>query len=202
MDELFGRLEAPVLKDVSVAWRGAGKVEGWPRKLPDLYLGDPIVIAAALEQAAGSVVVSGRRGGVRWESELALADASRGHGLGGLWARHKIEALLDSLHDGAAEDEVRRAVVEVALAHRLVSKYTSLVAVDRTPARPADEALASTAMATNLPAGWNHEAVFGELPRGATDARWNLLMGSLALLAAATLWGAARTGRTPFQRES
>jgi hypothetical protein len=43
--------------------------------------------------------------------------------------------------------------------------------------------------------------VFGELPSGATDARWNLLMGSLALLAAASLWGTARAARGPFQRE-
>ena len=197
MSALFTRLEAPVLKEVSVAWRGAGEVEGWPRKLPDLYLGEPIVVAAALARATGSVVVSGTRGGVRWESDLALGEASRGHGLGALCARHKIEALLDSVHEGAAEHEVRRAVAAVALEHHLVSKYTSLVAVDKTPARPAGEPLDSTAMPTNLPAGWNHEAVFGELPSGATDARWNLLMGALALIAAALLWGTTRRARSP-----
>jgi hypothetical protein len=56
-------------------------------------------------------------------------------------------------------------------------------------------------MPTNLPAGWNHEAVFGELPSGATDARWNLFLGALALLAAALLWGTARSARRPFYRE-
>ena len=39
-------------------------------------------------------------------------------------------------------------------------------------------------MPTNLPEGWNYDAVYGELPRGATDARFNLLAGLLLLITA------------------
>ncbi len=201
MSELFARLESPVLKNVTVAWQGAGAVDASPAQLPDLYLGEPVLVSAALERPVGNVVVSGTRDGVRWESVLDLAEASRGRGLGVLWARRRIEALMDSLHDGADAETVRRDVVALALDHHLVSRYTSLVAVDRSPARPADKPLESSAVPVNLPAGMDHAAVFGELPAGATDARWNLLVGSFALVCAALLWGASRA-RIPFRPEA
>ena len=57
--------------------------------------------------------------------------------MGVLWARAKIDALMDAGRRGAPEAEIRAAVLDVALTHHLVSKYTSLVAVDVTPTRPA-----------------------------------------------------------------
>lgn len=188
MSALFAKLESPVLKGVTVTWPDGSAADTWPRRLPDLYLGEPILVAAALGRATGKVRVEGRSGDIRWQSELALDDADRGHGVGVLWARQKIDALVDSLREGADEATVRAAVVALAEEHHLVSKYTSLVAVDKTPARPADAALGTAALPTNLPEGWQYEAVFGELPRGATAARWDLLTGCLALLLAALLW--------------
>ena len=43
--------------------------------------------------------------------------------------------------------------MELALKHHLVTRYTSLVAVDVTPARPDGEPLDSQAVPTNLPHG-------------------------------------------------
>jgi Ca-activated chloride channel family protein len=76
--------------------------------------------------------------------------------------------------------------VDIALKHHLVSRYTSLVAIDVTPARPDGEPLDSQALPVNLPQDWNQEAVFGSLPRTATPAPLHmmlaLLLGTLALL--------------------
>lgn len=192
MSELFARLETPLLKGVEIRWPEGTEADQWPRKLPDLYAGEPLVVAVALKKADGEVQVSGWGREVRWQSAVDLRQANTGSGLGALWARQRIDALMDSLRAGAAEDEVRQEVIAVALAHRLTSRYTSLVAVDRTPVRPADSALQGGAMPTNLPHGWEHEAVFGQLPMGATDARLNLLLGTLALLACALLWALQR----------
>ena len=57
-------------------------------------------------------------------------------GIGALWARAKIAALQDEERRGANPDEVRKSIVETAIKHHLVSKHTSLVAVDKTPVRP------------------------------------------------------------------
>ena len=160
--------------------------------MPDLYLGEPIVVSAALDKMDGDIKLSGLRGDTPWQSTLPLADARTGKGMGVLWAREKIASLIDSLRDGGKEEEVRDAVVEIALAHHLVSKYTSLVAVDKTPARPSEEDLKSGAIPTNLPEGWEYDKVFGELPQGATDSLWNLLAGFLTLLLAIGLYVTAR----------
>jgi Ca-activated chloride channel homolog len=194
MSALFAKLESPVLKGVQVTWPQAKSnvpVEMWPRRVPDLYLGEPIVVSAMLDETEGDVKLSGLNGDAPWQTTLPLASASDGAGMGVVWAREKIGALTDSLRDGKPGDEVRQAVVEVALEHHLVSKYTSLVAIDLTPARTDGEPLERVAMPVNLPDGWVHESVFGaqhgELPRGATDARFNLMIGILLLLLAGAL---------------
>ncbi|HUF78376.1 MAG TPA: hypothetical protein VMR44_05620, partial [Thermoanaerobaculia bacterium] len=162
--------------------------EAWPPEVPDLYAGEPIVVAARLPSAvAGAEVeLSGLVGGRPWRAVHRL-DAGTGRpGIAKLWARRKIAALESLTLDGASPEEVRQEVVEVALRHHLVSRYTSLVAVDVTPARPADAPVLARRLPVNLPAGWDHERVVGTLPQGGTGARLLLALG-LALLTAAAL---------------
>ncbi len=192
MGDLFARLESPVLKNVRVEWPDGTRPESWPERLPDLYLGEPVVVTAALDRAAGEIVVSGLLGDAPWREVVPFSAASNGAGMGVLWARDKIAALMDSLRENASEPEVRAAVVDLGLTHHLVTKYTSLVAVDRTPVRPGAAALKEAAIPTNLPEGWRYAAVFGELPQGATDARFDLAVGSALVLLAAILFGARR----------
>ena len=192
MGTLFAKLESPVLKGIEITWPAGAHAETWPKRMPDLYLGEPIVVSAALDKLEGELRITGLRGDVAWQATLPFGEARSGRGMGLLWARARIASLVDSLRDGAREDDVREAVVDVALAHHLVSKYTSLVAVDKTPVRPVDADLKSGAVPTNLPEGWEFEKVFGELPQGATDSRWNLLAGFLALLLASGLYRSAR----------
>ena len=192
MSELFAKLESPVLKNVHVEWPGGDRVETWPKRVPDLYLGEPIVVTAALDRTDGDVVVSGFLGESPWRAHLPMSRASDGEGMGVLWAREKVAALVDSLREGSPEAEVRAQVIDLATAHRLVTRYTSFVAVEQPRARPADAALKQAAVPTNLPEGWSYDAVFGELPQGATDARFNALIGSLLLAMAAIALAARR----------
>ena len=112
---------------------------------------------------------------------MRLDAPAPGSGMGVLWARDKIAALEQSLRE---QPGTRAQIVDIALAHHLVTKYTSLVAVDRTPTRALDTVLKSTAMPTNLPEGWEYGAVFGELPQGSTDSRFHLLIGVLMMIIA------------------
>jgi Ca-activated chloride channel family protein len=195
MARLFTVLESPVLTGVEIHWPAGAAVEAWPARIPDLYLGEPVVVSARLSGPAGQVSVSGRRGGEGWTTAMALSGGRRGDGAAVLWARRKVESLLDSLHEGADPEEVRKGVVALGLEHHLVTKHTSLVAVDVTPTRPGDEALQTGAVPTNLPHGWTYEAVFGQLPQTATPAPLHALFALLALLAAVALWMADRSWR-------
>jgi Ca-activated chloride channel homolog len=136
MGELFSKLEAPMLRQIDVQWNDAS-AEAWPARIPDLYLGEPLVLTARLQDGAGDVAVSGMRGGEPWQDSFPAAGELKGAGIDKLWARRKIQALTDSLHQGADAEEVRHAVIETGLRHHLVTDYTSLVAVDVTPTAPA-----------------------------------------------------------------
>jgi hypothetical protein len=41
----------------------------------------------------------------------------------------------DAVREGASAGETRAKAIELALTHQLVTKYASLIAIDRTPAR-------------------------------------------------------------------
>jgi len=186
MTALFRKLEAPALTDLRLELPGIAAAEVLPDPVPDLYIGEPVVVAFNAATLPAHAVLRGRFGATTWEREVSLQRAPEHAGLATHWARAKIGALLDGRRGGADDDGVRQAVIQEALAHHLVSPYTSLVAVDVTPVRPEDAALQSHAMPTNLPHGWDYEAVFG-LGQGATDARLHAIAGLVVLIIATAL---------------
>jgi Ca-activated chloride channel homolog len=192
MDALFGKLERPALTDLEVTWDDPG-AEVWPARIPDLYAGDPLVLTARLARLGDEVRITGMRDGQPWERRLRLGAATPGSGVGKLWARRKIDALLAGLQAGSArKDEIRQQVVDVALAHHLVSRYTSLVAVDVTPSRPAGEPLATRPVPLATPAGWTPP---GEMPAGGTSSRLLLALGVTLLFPALLLGALGLAGR-------
>ena len=129
MGALFSQLQSPMLRQIEVQWSDPS-AEAWPARVPDLYLGEPLVVTARLEDGSGPVNVSGLRGGTAWQDSFAVAGEFKGAGIDKLWARRKIQGLSDSLADGGDPEEVRRAITSLGLRHHLVTDYTSLVAVD------------------------------------------------------------------------
>lgn len=182
MTALFRKLESPALTDIEVAWPAGADV--WPRVVPDLYTGEPVIVSAQFNAAAlaGNVAVSGRRDGSTWGALLPASETAPASGVGVLWARAKIDALMDAGRRGAPEEEIRTAVLDVALTHHLVSKFTSLVAVDVTPVRAAGSDLVKSAVPGNIPEGLTG---FDALPQTATPAPLLMLAGALAMLLAA-----------------
>jgi Ca-activated chloride channel family protein len=81
---------------------------------------------------------------------------------------------------GQDEASIAAQIVPLALRHNLVSKYTSLVAVDRVVTSKGRAPRASVANA--LPAG---SEIFGNMPQTATPGPFCLLLGVLSLAAAA-----------------
>jgi len=120
-------------------------------------------------------------------------------GVGVLFARDRIESLQDARRNGAPEDDIRRDVVAVALAHHLVSSYTSLVAVDATPTAPAGVASLKSAVPGNLPAGLTFDTI-GGVPQTATPAALEILVGLLLLGTALAMHVARRRRATVVAR--
>ncbi len=186
MTELYTKIESPVLSDIQVSFDGiaAEKAEVWPSRVPDLYLGEPVVVGARFDEVPTAIRVSGQRDGQPFETIAPLEETQAGRGINVLWARRKIQSLLDGVHEGADPEAVRTEVVSLGLTHHLVTRHTSLVAVDLTPVRPLEESMESVMIPVNTP----HGSAAGTLPQSATPATLFLLQGLAASIAAAVLF--------------
>ncbi|WEX86118.1 marine proteobacterial sortase target protein [Sinorhizobium garamanticum] len=166
MVELFEKLESPVMTEISAAFDGVAAADITPDPMPDLYRGEPVVLTAELAGTApeGKLRIVGKAGDQPWRVEMDIAKAAAGDGIAKLWARRKIDDLEASGAAIADPSELGRQIETVALAHHLVSRVTSLVAVDVSPSRPAGEPLSGAKVPLNLPEGWDFGKVFGEDP--------------------------------------
>jgi len=203
MDRLFARLSSPQVTNIEVLWPGGSAVDMYPATVPDLYRGEPVAVRAKLSgspRPGDRVLITGSAPGGTWSAELGLGGRAPAPGVGALWARARIAELLDAGRRGADPGTTRAAIVETALAHHLVSKHTSLVAVDKTPARPAGDPLAAERLANRFAHGQVATAITG-FPATATNAaalgRAGLLAIAAALLLLLTpqLPGGLRRGR-------
>jgi Ca-activated chloride channel family protein len=165
--------------------------EMFPGKIPDLYDGEPVVVAVKSSTLPGSLTIKGSIGSIPWTTTVTVTDRPEREGLSIYWARQKIATLMDQRKHGQDDSALRQTVLDVALTHHLVSRYTSLVAVDQEPVRPTNKAFVTHAMKTNLPEGQNYQAIFG-LPKTATSGPLQLLLGLAALTFSALVWGYRR----------
>ena len=173
MSELFGKLDAPVMTSISVH-SSDSIAESWPERVPDLYRGEPLVVAMRVHDANAKITLHGSIGNEKWSKELTLPAAGGSDGIARLWGREKIESLMDHLSDGSDPSGVEAAVIAVALQHHLVSQYTSLVAIDQMP-----QGLNASCKAELLPAGDSTAAdADGTLPQTATPAGLLLMIGA------------------------
>ena len=181
MQALFEKIESPVLKDITIDW-GETNIEMWPKKITDLYRGEPLLITVKANQLPNAIKISGNVAHQNWSSSLELKGGQNRQGISTLWARNKIAGLMEQKHDAEFES-IKKTIIDTALEHHLVSQYTSLVAVDVTPVRPQNETLDSQTIPTHLPEGWNYNKVFGQpFPATATDARLDFIIGLILVM--------------------
>jgi Ca-activated chloride channel family protein len=184
MTALFNKLERPAITDIRLTTTNGEEMESYPSPVPDLYQGEPLLVSAKVADGLESLQVSGMRNAQPWQKMISLENSHMRPGIATLWARKKIRTLMDSKINGVEEDEVKAKVLSTALAHHLVSDYTSLVAVEQRISRPADQDLHQSALQTNLPAGAQANKIFGGSARTATSAQLQILMGIIFILMA------------------
>jgi Ca-activated chloride channel family protein len=134
---LANRLEAPYLTDLSIDWGDAPVREAAPAILPDLFLGESVRVLARFDgPGAWRITVHGRVAGrpVKLPLDVLLpAEAAGAEALPILWARAQIDDrmidYLDPARDAAQRERLRGEVIALGLEHRLVTQWTSLVAV-------------------------------------------------------------------------
>lgn len=132
MTRFQDKVSYPALLDVSVAWQGAETWDSYPSVLPDIYAGEPLELSTRLaRQSSVTLNVSGKRNGeaVSMTVDIPKADDSNPT-LKRIWARARVESLQDEMTRGGDSEKIRQQIISLGLAHRLVTSYTSFVAVD------------------------------------------------------------------------
>ena len=165
---LYQRLRSPVLTDVSIDWHGLPVDEVSPKKLPDLFIGKPLVVSGRYTAAAeGSIVIHGKRAGEDFTREIPVhfnSTASDSGILSSFWARRKIDDLMSQdwagLQTGTVKPEVQKEITQLGLTHRLMTQFTSFVAVEErvvtTNGKPQ-----RVEVPVEMPEGVSYEGIFG-----------------------------------------
>ncbi|MFK0166505.1 marine proteobacterial sortase target protein [Rhizobium sp. NPDC090279] len=161
MRALFDKLENPAVTDVAAVF-SEKNVNITPNLLPDIYHGEPLVLAARMGKATGTLTVSGKVGDRPWTISLPLDQASNAKGISKIWARRQIDDAEVNLTLGKiSQTDADKRVLQLALDHHLVTRLSSLVAVDTKRLRPVNTPPTQADIPLQLPAGWDYDKLFG-----------------------------------------
>ena len=189
---LFGDMAAPTLRNITLS-AGPG-ADIYPRRMPDLFGARPVIFVAKTPDAAAPITLTAQQADDKFTT-LAVDRQSAGSaaGIGKLWARQKVEGLMDAELRGMDSEMVRQGIIDVALTHQIMSPYTSFVAVDKTPARVCEDFLkkAKLRAAPAKLASWSKVNTLAT----ATPMAQSALFGLIALLLAGFIFFFYRKGR-------
>jgi len=158
---------APLLRDIRVRFEGIEAYDVEPPAVADLFAGRPVVVFGKYRAnnawaPDGRVVIGGRAAGQDLEGWVDLDDAVASEdnaALRLLWARHRIQGLSDL--EGLSEDpDLAAAISRLGLEHGLMTRHTSLVAVD-TRVRADGKEISTVRQPLPLPLGVGVGAVGG-----------------------------------------
>jgi Ca-activated chloride channel family protein len=157
------RIDAPVLTDIRIRWQDLEVEDLEPGRLSDLFAGQPLLLHGRYRRpGAGIVEVSGTQGGVRrlFRQAVRLPERAADHeALGRLWARARIHRLERELHGGQRPD-IQEAITSLGLRHRLMTAWTSLVAIDSAVVNSTGRST-SIEVPVEMPQNVSYEGVFG-----------------------------------------
>ena len=132
------RVRNPLLTDISIEWSpGLPVTDIYPKRIPDLFSAKPLILSGRyVHGGKGSVVLRGKMGGQDFVREIPveLPDTEESHDvLATLWARRKIDDVMGedmSASYGSMKPELREEITELGLKFKLMTQFTSFVAID------------------------------------------------------------------------
>lgn len=163
IERFYDRISKPVLTDLAVDWKGLDVLDPSPAAMRDLFAGQPVFIHARYKDSgSASVLLSGKMRGKPWEMRVKVdlpAKETGNAAMGPLWARARIAELTRQLY-GSGDAPIKDQITRLALEHKLVSEYTSFVAVDQSTASAGQTPLL-VPVESELPEGTRYEGFFG-----------------------------------------
>ncbi|MBD0371882.1 MAG: VWA domain-containing protein [Pyrinomonadaceae bacterium] len=134
----YERVRSPLLTDISLEWTGVSVSEVYPKIIPDLFSAKPVVISGRYNTGGrGALRLRGKMSGRDFVRDIAVEfpeNEPQHDVLATLWARRKIDDLMGSdikgIQSGAVSKELREAITDLGLQYRLMTQFTSFVAIE------------------------------------------------------------------------
>jgi biopolymer transport protein ExbB/TolQ len=172
------RVRNPLLNDIEIDWAGLPVADVYPKRLPDLFSVRPLIVTGRYTSAArGLIRLHGKWAGqnVVREIPVELPQSQREHGvLATLWARTRIDDLMSrdyaGIQNGNAQIDVREAITQLGLEFRLMTQFTSFVAVEEKTVTDGGKPR-RIETPVELPEGVSLKGVFGENEMAPTATR-------------------------------
>lgn len=172
MAELFSKISKPQMRNIDLDWQQ--KVEQFPARIPDLYAGEPISVLVKSAKPITRVTASGELLGQAWQQAVQHQAQTDSANLDTVWARAKVGELMDQLALGELETDVaKQQISALGVAHSIVTKFTSLVAVEEAPSKPIDKQSKHNNVPNLMPSGSTMP-----IPQTATPATLLSLLGA------------------------
>lgn len=146
VDLFYERISHPALTDVEIDWGRMEVEDVYPRQIPDLFVGRPVIVTGRFTgRADGDVRIRGRIDGRRCTIDVpARTDRTgRNDGIACVWARKKIEEL-SNWATWSSNPSLDRQITATALEYGLMSAYTAFVAVDSSRVTKGDHGVTVT----------------------------------------------------------
>ncbi len=184
MAKVHRRIGTPIATELAIKPVGLeiDRATVAPKKLPDVYLGAPVVIFGRYRGAApanASLELDATSLGSPFHVRVDRAAEQAGAWLAASWARAQIRELEDRYAAGARELEGE--IVAVSKRFGVLSRFTAFLAVDRSEIANKSGKLQQIVQSVEPPAGWELERSRGA-PRPAAMAPMPMMMPSPAVM--------------------
>ncbi|MBX7172798.1 MAG: VWA domain-containing protein [Pyrinomonadaceae bacterium] len=134
----YERIRNPLLTDVSIDIQGVQTAENFPQKVPDLFDVRPVsIVGRYLNGGNAKIILRGKMAGKDYSREIPFKFPEQNKAndvLATLWARRKVADLsrqdFQGLQTGKMKDELKQAITNLGLEFRLLTPFTSFVAVE------------------------------------------------------------------------
>jgi Ca-activated chloride channel family protein len=162
------RVRNPLLTDISIDWNGLPVADVYPKTIPDLFSAKPLILTGRYAGSGqGTIRLKGKMAGRDFVREIPVDfSSSQTHDvLATLWARTRIDDLMSQDFKGAQQgnmhDEVKQSIIQLGLEYRLMTQFTSFVAVEEMIVTDGGQPRRID-VPIEVPEGVNREAVFGQ----------------------------------------
>jgi len=136
----YGKIENPVLSNVSLTYSGIDVKDVYPREVTDIFAGSQVLLIGKYKDSGkASIALSGKLNGASKSYSFPLEfskDEPSNTYLPRLWAMRRIGHLTDVAHENGNSQEIVDEIVSLSKQYGIISAFTSFLVTDPSDNRP------------------------------------------------------------------